>query len=81
MTQVHFDGSDPLRLSDQLTQEERMVRDHVQNYAQRQLMPRVVHAFRHEALDREIFTEMGKLGLLGATLPIEFGGAGLNQVC
>ncbi len=79
--QAAFNWSDPLLLDAQLREEERMVRDAAQAYAQDKLMPRVTQAFRHEKSDPEIFREMGALGLLGATLPPEFGGAGLNYVC
>lgn len=76
-----FNWIDPLLLDQQLTQEERMVRDSAQQYAQGKLMPRVLEAFRHEATDPAIFREMGEMGLLGATIPEEFGGSGLNYVC
>ena len=58
-----------------------MVRDTAHAYAQDKLLPRVTRAFRHETTDPAIFREMGALGLLGATLPAEYGGAGLNYVC
>jgi len=58
-----------------------MVRDAAQAYAQDKLMPRIKDAFRHETTDPSIFREMGQLGLLGATLPAEYGGSGLNYVC
>ena len=58
-----------------------MVRDAAYAYAQDKLMPRVTDAFRHERSDPAIFREMGELGLLGATLPAEFGGAAMNYVC
>jgi len=76
-----FSWDDPLLLSEQLTEEERMVRDAAHAYAQEKLLPRVTEAFRHEKSDPDIFREMGALGLLGATLPAEYGGAGLNYVC
>ena len=76
-----FQWNDPLLLELQLSEEERMVRDTAQDYARERLMPRVRDAFRHETSDPSIFGEMGALGLLGATLPTEYGGAGLNQVC
>jgi glutaryl-CoA dehydrogenase len=76
-----FSWDDPLLLSEQLAEEERMVRDTAHAYAQEKLLPRVTEAFRHEKSDPEIFREMGALGLLGATLPAEYGGAGLNYVC
>jgi glutaryl-CoA dehydrogenase len=76
-----FVWEDPLLLNDQLTEEERMVRDSAYVYAQEELLPRVVEAFRHEKSDPGVFREMGALGLLGATVPPEYGGAGLNYVC
>jgi len=76
-----FRWNDPLLLELQLSEEERMVRDTAHDYARERLMPRVRDAFRHETSDPSIFGEMGALGLLGATLPTEYGGAGLNQVC
>ncbi|MDX5362948.1 MAG: acyl-CoA dehydrogenase [Pseudazoarcus pumilus] len=76
----NFDRDDPLRLDDQLDDTERMVRDAAEAYSQDRLLPRVREAFRHERTDREIFTEMGELGLLGATIAEEYGGAGLGYV-
>jgi len=76
-----FNWEDPLLLDSQLTEDERMVRDAAQAYAQDKLLPRVTQAFRHEQTDPAIFAEMGELGLLGATIPVEYGGAGLNNVC
>jgi glutaryl-CoA dehydrogenase len=76
-----FNWADPLLLDDQLTTDERQVRDAAQAYAQGKLLPRVQQAFRHEQTDASIFREMGELGLLGATIPVEYGGAGLNYVC
>ncbi len=81
LTQPPFSWADPLLLDEQLHEEERMVRDAAHAYAQDKLMPRVTEAFRHEKTDPAIFPEMGALGLLGATLPSEYGGAGLNYVC
>jgi glutaryl-CoA dehydrogenase len=78
---ARFAWDDPLLLSDQLSEEERMVREAAHAYAQDKLLPRVTEAFRHELSDPAIFPEMGALGLLGATLPSEFGGAGLSHVC
>jgi len=80
-TKPVFKWDDPLLLDAQLTEEERMVRDAAHAYAQDKLMPRIKEAFRHEKTDPEIFREMGALGLLGATLPADYGGAGLNYVC
>jgi len=76
-----FHWDDPLLLDEQLTDEERMVRDAARDYAQDRLAPRIVDAFRREQTDPAIFKEMGDLGLLGATIPAEFGGGGLNYVC
>jgi glutaryl-CoA dehydrogenase len=76
-----FAWDDPLLLDDQLTEEERMIRDAARDYCQEQLLPRVHEGFRHEIFDRDIMTEMGALGLLGATIPEEYGGAGVNHVC
>jgi glutaryl-CoA dehydrogenase len=76
-----FKWDDPLLLDLQLTEEERMVRDSAHAYAQEKLLPRVKEAFRHETTDPSLFPEMGALGLLGATIPHEYGGAGLNYVC
>ncbi|HET8789867.1 MAG TPA: acyl-CoA dehydrogenase family protein, partial [Modicisalibacter sp.] len=70
---------DPFRLIDQLDEDERMVQRTAHDYCQEKLMPRVLEANRHERFDREIMTEMGELGLLGATLD-GYGGAGLNYV-
>jgi glutaryl-CoA dehydrogenase len=81
MSEASFHWDDPLQLEQQLSTEERLVRDAARDYAQSELSPRVLHAFRTEHTDLAIFHEMGALGLLGATLPAEYGGAGLNQVC
>lgn len=75
-----FQWNDPLRLDDQLTEEERMIKDAAHDYCQGQLLPRVTEAFRHEKTDITIFKEMGDLGLLGVTIPEQYGGAGLNYV-
>ena len=75
-----FQWNDPLLLEEQLTADERQVRDAARDYAQNHLAPRVVSAFREERFDREIISEMGARGFLGATLPEEFGGAGVSQV-
>ena len=76
-----FQWNDPFLLEGQLDEEERMVRDVAREYCQDKLMPRVLEANRHERFDRDIYYEMADLGMLGATLPEEFGGAGLNYVC
>lgn len=75
-----FDWADPFYLDDQLSEEERLVRDTAHAYAQEHLQPRVIEAFREEKTDPEIFREMGENGLLGCTLPEEYGGAGLGYV-
>jgi len=75
-----FDWADPYDLEHQLTEEERMVRDTAETYAQEKLQPRVTSAYMDERFDREIMSEMGDLGLLGATVPEEYGGAGLGYV-
>jgi glutaryl-CoA dehydrogenase len=80
-TKPKFVWEDPLLLDEQLSEEERMVRDSAHDYAQEKLLPRVTEAFRHETPDPGIFREMGALGLLGATVAPEYGGAGLNYVC
>ena len=76
-----FQWDDPLLLEEQLTGEERMVRDTARRYAQERLLPRIKEAFRHERCDPAVFREMGALGLLGPTIPSEYGGADLNYVC
>ncbi|MCK5274313.1 MAG: acyl-CoA dehydrogenase [Alphaproteobacteria bacterium] len=76
-----FVWDDPLLLDDQLSEEERMVRDTARDYAQEKLMPRILEANRNETFDRDVFTEMGALGLLGSTLEEKYGCAGLNHVC
>jgi glutaryl-CoA dehydrogenase len=75
-----FDWEDPFGLDEQLSDEERMVRDTAESYAQAELQPRVTKAYLEEDFDREIMREMGKLGLLGATISPEYGGAGLGYV-
>ena len=75
-----FDWADPFALDAQLSDEERLVRDTAEAYAQERLLPRVTEAYLDENFDRAIFTEMGELGLIGATIPPEYGGAGLNYV-
>jgi glutaryl-CoA dehydrogenase len=75
-----FHWEDPLLLSEQLSSEERQVMEAARAYAQGRLAPRVLEAFRHEKTDPAIFREMGEMGLLGPTIPGEYGGAGLNYV-
>ena len=76
----HFNWDDPLLLEQQLTDEERQIRDAAHDYCQEKLQPRVLSAFREERFDREIMSEMGALGLLGATVSPEYGGSGVNHV-
>jgi glutaryl-CoA dehydrogenase len=77
---VQFHWEDPLLLDQQLIEDERMVRDAARAYAQDKLAPRVLEAFRHERTDSAIFREMGEIGLLGPTIPEQYGGPGLNYV-
>lgn len=80
MSTSKFVWEDPLQLAQQLTEDERMVREAAAAYCQQKLLPRVQEAFRHEQTDLSIFREMGELGLLGPTIPSEYGGAGLGYV-
>ena len=75
-----FDWQDPFRLMDQLTEEERMLAEAARTYAQDKLQPRVIAAYREEQTDPAIFREMGEMGLLGATIPEEYGGLGASYV-
>ena len=75
-----FVWEDPLDLEHVLSEDERLIRDTARAYAQDKLMPRVLRAFRHETFEPAIFREMGELGLLGPTIPTEYGGAGVNHV-
>ena len=80
VNEAAFNWQDPLDLEGELGEDERMVRDTARAYAQERLLPRVLQAFRDERCDRAILTEMGALGLLGPTLPEQYGGAGLGYV-
>jgi glutaryl-CoA dehydrogenase len=80
MSKASFNWADPLLLDTQLSEEERMIRDAAAEYAQGRLMPRIHDAFRNETSDPAIFREMGELGLLGITIPEQYGGANLNYV-
>jgi glutaryl-CoA dehydrogenase len=80
MTRVTFQWQDPFLLDDQLNEEERMIQQAAHEYCQRKLAPRVLEAFRSEKTDPTIFREMGELGLLGPTIPQEYGGPGLSYV-
>ncbi|WP_075215787.1 acyl-CoA dehydrogenase [Mongoliimonas terrestris] len=75
-----FQWDDPFLLDDQLTEDERMIRDSARAYAQEKLQPRVIEAYAEERTDPSIFREMGELGLLGVTLPEEYGCAGASYV-
>lgn len=75
-----FNWEDPLNLASQLSDEERMIQDAARSYAASRLQPRVIEAYRHEQTDPAIFAEMGEMGLLGTTLPEEYGGVGANYV-
>ena len=75
-----FIWDDPFLMEDQLTEDERMLRDAARTYAQEQLQPRVVEAYAQEKTDPEIFREMGEMGLLGVTIPEEYGGIGAGYV-
>jgi glutaryl-CoA dehydrogenase len=75
-----FDWADPFRLSDQLTEDERMVAESARAYARDKLQPRVRAAYREERVEPEIFREMGEMGLLGVTVPEEYGGLGAGYV-
>ena len=77
----NFIWQDPLLLDDLLTEDERIVRDTANSYAQENLMPRILEANRQEKFDRNIMNEMGKLGFLGSTLPEKYGCADVNNVC
>ena len=75
-----FEWSDPFLLDEQLTDDERMVRDTARSYAQDRLAPRIIDAYANEHTDPDIFREMGELGLLGPTIPTEYGGVGATYV-
>ena len=75
-----FCWQDPLLVDAQLDDDERRLRDAAQDYCQGRLLPRVLEAFRHERIDSTIYREMGEMGLLGPTIPPEYGGAGLGHV-
>ncbi|MBT41459.1 MAG: acyl-CoA dehydrogenase [Idiomarina sp.] len=81
MSQPAFNWEDPLNMTSLLSEEERMVHESARQYAQEKLMPRVLQANREEIFHREIMNELGEMGLLGSTLPEEYGGAGVNHVC
>jgi glutaryl-CoA dehydrogenase len=80
MSKQTFKWDDPFLFNDQLSDEERMIRDTARKYCQDKLMPRILEANRNESFDRAIMNEMGSLGFLGSTLPEEYGGSELNYV-
>jgi glutaryl-CoA dehydrogenase len=80
MAEATFDWADPLHLEQELSEEERMVRDSARRFCEERLIPRVREDFRHERSDRSIVAGMGEMGFLGATLPESEGGAGLSHV-
>nr|WP_180317763.1 acyl-CoA dehydrogenase [Delftia acidovorans] len=80
MARNSFQWDDPFQLDQQLSEDERMIRDAAHAYCQEKLAPRVLEMFRHEKSDVSIFREMGELGLLGPTIPTQYGGGGLNYV-
>ncbi|MDQ9021299.1 acyl-CoA dehydrogenase [Acinetobacter sichuanensis] len=77
---ANFNWEDPFLIENQLDSDERLIRETAYQYSQNKLKPRVLENFRHEKTDSTIFREMGELGLLGPTIPAEYGGAGLNYV-
>lgn len=80
MSSAGFNWSDPLNWQSTLSDEEKMIQESAHQYAQEKLMPRVLEANRNENFDRQIMNELGEMGLLGATLPEEYGGSGVNHV-
>jgi glutaryl-CoA dehydrogenase len=80
MAKTAFHWDDPFLLQQQLTEDERMIEEAARAYCQDKLLPRVTEAFRHEKTDVAIFREMGELGLIGPTIPTEYGGPGLSYV-
>ncbi len=77
---LQFQWEDPFLIEDQFTEEERLIRDTASDYAQEKLAPRVTEAYLSETTDRAVFSEMGALGLLAVTVPVEYGGSGANYV-
>src|SRR5437764_7691582 len=75
-----FNWEDPLDFEGELSEEERMVRDTARDFAQEKLFPQILQAYREERFDRDVINQMGALGLLGPTIPQEYGGAGLGYV-
>lgn len=81
MAKTAFQWDDPFLLDQQLSDEERMVRDSARRFAEDVLMPRVIEDYREEGFDRSIMLKMGEMGLLGPTIPQEYGGGGMNHIC
>ena len=81
MSKPHFNWEDPFLLENQLSDDERMVMESARRFAQDQLMPRVIEDYREESFDRSIMLAFGEMGLLGTTIPTEYGGGGMNHVC
>ena len=81
MSKAHFNWEDPFLLESQLNDDERMVMESTRRFAQDQLLPRVIDDYREESFDRSIMRAFGEMGLLGSTIPTEFGGGGMNHVC
>ena len=79
-SKTNFNWKDPLLLEELLSEEEKLIRDTANDYAQNKLMPRVEEAFLDEITDKKIFCEMGELGLLGITIPEKYGCAGASYV-
>ena len=75
-----FDWADPMFFNEQLSEEERLIRDTARDYCQEKLMPRVLEANRNEKYEREIMNEFAEMGFLGSTIPEEYGGIGANYV-
>ena len=80
MAKFAFQWNDPFLIEQQLTPEERMISEAVRDYCQHNLQTRVLESFRHEKTDVAVFKEMGALGMLGPTIPTQYGGPGLNYV-
>lgn len=76
----NFHWDDPLRIEHSLTEDERLIRDAAREYCQKELLPSVTHAHRKERFDRDLMREMGELGLLGSTIPEEYGGSAVDDV-
>ena len=79
-TRTAFDWADPMLFNEQLTEEERLIRNTARDFSHDKLMPRVLEANRNEVFDREIMNEFGEFGFLGSTIPEEYGGVGANYV-